>query len=368
MPVLGELRQRLVDDRLHARRHVHGGVELVEPRRRIDEVLVDHRHQGGAVEGRLTGQGLVEDDAHRVHVGPRVGLPTGALLRRHVVGGAEDHPGLGELPPGLPLDLGLGDLGQPEVHDLHEVPLAGDRVDDEEDVLRLQIPMDDPRRVSGSEGAAALVDDRQDPLQRQRPLALEHGAEVLSVEQLHDQVGERVRAPEGMGRPAEVEDVHDVRVAQPGGAPGLPLETAHGLAIVVDGAEHLHRDRLLDGHLSPGVDGAHPALPQHRLELVATVEAHTDQGVVVVRLTRRVPRGVTQARAVVRTKALPLCVAAPALRTGAHRAEGTPWGPERQENREDQRERTFEGLVRLGLLRAGAIRPPNSTSRRTGDP
>ena len=99
-------------------------------------------HPGGAAEGKLAGQHLVEDDPQAVDVAPPVDLAVLAagLLRRHVGGGAQHLAvdGDGDL-------AGLA-LGQAEVHQVGLAVLV------DHDVLGLDVTMDHAVLVGIMEG------------------------------------------------------------------------------------------------------------------------------------------------------------------------------------------------------------------------
>jgi hypothetical protein len=89
---------------------------------------------------------------------------------------------------------------------------------DEEHVAGLDVAVNDAVLVRAGEGLADLGDDRHHLLPGDRAgLAVDPLAEGLALEQLHDEVDEAVVA-------AEVGDIDELRVADPGGAEGLLAE------------------------------------------------------------------------------------------------------------------------------------------------
>jgi hypothetical protein len=103
-------------------------------------------------------------------------------------------------------------LGQPEVEDL-DLPVGR-----QEQVLRLQVPMDDPSRVGRRQAPADLHPVLGCLSHGDRP-ALQPLLQRLPVEQLEHDVRRPVLR-------AHVMDGQDVGVAQRGDGPGLLLETA----------------------------------------------------------------------------------------------------------------------------------------------
>ena len=109
-----------------------------------------------AVEGPLPGDELVEHEPEREDVAARVGLLPFELLRRHVLQRAEDRAGAGRRAADrrhVRRQLRRG-LGQAEVEELDAA--LGD-----EDVRRLQIPVDDAVAVRGVEGIEDLPREHQ---------------------------------------------------------------------------------------------------------------------------------------------------------------------------------------------------------------
>ena len=137
---------------------------------------------------------LVEDYAEREDVRPRIKGLSPDLLGRHVGGRPDDDARLGHDDFGRGFGVhGCGRrlLGDAEVQDLHPA-VAG-----QEEVLRLQVPVDDSllvrRREAGGDLGAAVAR----PADRERPVA-EALAQRLALQQLHDE--DVARAGNGIGR------------------------------------------------------------------------------------------------------------------------------------------------------------------------
>lgn len=106
---------------------------------------------------------LVDDDAYGIDVGPLVRLGKAILLRRGVPGGTQQ--------PGVRACAGLGHPGGVKV-DQHRIATP------QQDVLRLDIPVDDPRMVELGEGLAQLHGDPLHPGRRERPGLQQKGQRV----------------------------------------------------------------------------------------------------------------------------------------------------------------------------------------------
>src|ERR1700737_410104 len=83
----------------------------------------------------------------------------------------------------------LGELPQPEVPDL------GFAVSADEDVLRLQVPMDDAALMSGGETGSDLTGEI-DGAPKGVPLQGEETAEIATLDDLGDEVQRVVLAPD----------------------------------------------------------------------------------------------------------------------------------------------------------------------------
>jgi hypothetical protein len=115
--------------------------------------------------------------------------------------------------------------------------------------------VDDPRDVGAAQPVQHLEDDRDLPPKAERRPFPQRVLEVLSVEELHRDVGRPVRVV------AEVEDRDHVRVDHPRDGLGLPLEAELPLRVLRDLGEHdLERDVALEQRVVGAVHDAHRAL------------------------------------------------------------------------------------------------------------
>ena len=142
----------------------------------------------------LAGERIVQRHAECVFVGPRVAAPAGELLRRRIVGRADETAGLGHgLLPGQPC---RAEVGEP-------CPAVGR----EQDVLRLDVAMEDAVAVGGGERRGDLTPEACHGVGVERP-ALSHA---------HGEVGARdILHHDETPRPVVDDVVHgdDVRVAE----------------------------------------------------------------------------------------------------------------------------------------------------------
>ena len=139
-------------------------------------------------------------------------------------------------------------------------------------------------RACASSRPMATCDEHADEaLGREHLLALEDEAELLAVEELHDQEPRR-RDHVAL----EVEHLDDVLVRQERADLVLALEALERDLVLRDVlVEHLHRDARVGLLVDPLVDAAHAAVGDHAADLVAPAEARPDARVVRRRRDRR---------------------------------------------------------------------------------
>ena len=223
-----------------------------------------------ALERRAAGEHLVDEDAERVDVAPRVGhVPR--LLRRHVLGAAEEHAVLGDLGiPGLP----VGDqerLHQAEVEDLDHVVVG---LVQQHHVRRLEVAVNDAELVRLTQRPADLLGDVENPPPGKGLVVRQHLCQRLPLHVLH---GDEVDAV--LGLPV-VDDGDRVRVAQLRGEAGLEEEAALERRILLRGevgVEDLQRHHAVQRRLHRLVDLPHPARTERREDAEAVVQDAADQ-------------------------------------------------------------------------------------------
>ena len=146
--------------------------------------------QGLGIEGRRTGEQLIQHDAERVHVGARVDV-VGAigLLGAHVLRRADHLAGLREHV--VRHRTGAGGLGHTEVDHLHAraggATCGGVFGHAGQDVARLQVAVDDALHVRMLDGVAHLREKFQALLDAVLVAVAEVG-DGLALHQLHHEV------------------------------------------------------------------------------------------------------------------------------------------------------------------------------------
>ena len=140
---------------------------------RLFHVRDDHG-QRRAAERNLPGQALMGHDAQRVEVGRGGRGLTRAPLGGQVTGGADQHPGTGDrLRPGRLRDAEIGDLDH--------------AIGADQQVARLDVPVDQPGPVRGGQPAGGLGDDVHRPRRIERAV-VQHPGQREPGHELHHQV------------------------------------------------------------------------------------------------------------------------------------------------------------------------------------
>ena len=219
-----------------------------------DRVVADERGPAG--------EQLIDDAAGGVDVGPGVDLFTAGLLRRQILCRPDHRAGL------CHRARAAGQRARDaEVHDLD---LAGAG---QHDVARLDVPVDDPVSVAELKRRADVGADLQRAPRLQRPLGGQHLFERPTVDEFHDDVGQRLAECPALF--TGVVDGDDRRVVQRGRVLCLAAEThlERGVAGQV-GAQHLDRHFAPEPGVEAVVDLGHAAVSEHFADLVPGPE-HT---------------------------------------------------------------------------------------------
>ena len=225
----------------------------------LGEMLHGDLHRAVPGEGNVGGQQFVQDDPRRIKVGGLVDGRPARLLRRQVLGGADDRP--------LLRHLARTCAGDAEVRHLHDAF----RVDD--DVVRLDVAVDDAVAVRVPERGEDLTCIRNRDRDRARPPRPDELFERASLHVLHD---DEVRAV----RLTSVVDRDDVRMREPGGMRRLAAEALDELLVVrVAVVQDLDRDAPAQLLVLREVDVGHAAAAELACDPVAAGEEGSGEGV-----------------------------------------------------------------------------------------
>jgi len=204
---------------------------------------------------------LVEHDAQRVKVAPRVNRPALSLLGREVGGRTHDGTGLGEVVASS--DKGRGDA------EVSHLDLAVRRY---QHVPRLDVTVNQAVAVGEGQGGRDVGRDVGRPIRMDTTLGAEHLGQAPPLHILHDdEVGAPLLAP--------VVHADDVGMVQVGGPLCLSTKTLHEIGIVRELVEQdLDGDRTVQEEVTGQEDIGHTATGQLTVKFVAAVE---DRGALV---------------------------------------------------------------------------------------
>ena len=195
-------------------------------------------------ERHPTGEQLEQHTRQGVLVAASVDRIPVDLLGRHVVDGADGHPGSGQ--PVVTDLLGDAEVGQ--------VTVRSSSTSAHQDVGRLHVPVNEPAGVRGVQRSRDLVDDLH-RLRRLDASLPDDLRQIRAVDELHREVDATAFFP-GM------HDRDDVRVIQRGGQPRFAAKPGEELGVVGDvGVHHLDRDGPIEREVLRPVHRAHAAAP-----------------------------------------------------------------------------------------------------------
>ena len=259
---------QLIDDQIEPLRDVG----VCAPRRwKLTRLLrFQDFHVGFAAKGGLTCQKGVEHAAERVEVAAVVDvLGVARLFRRHVYRRAGAHAGARQH------DVFPVGLGQPHVCYFYH-PFFGNQ-----DVVRLDVPMDDPLLVGMFQSARAGDDHVERVADGELAEFSEPRLHAAAVDILHGAIVKTVGF-------ADTVTAHDVGVIEPGHDTRLALEALDELRIrgQVPG-EHLDGGVAVQAELACHVDRAHAAGAELSGELEIAQGAHLLRGNLRALLWRR---------------------------------------------------------------------------------
>src|SRR5690606_10452772 len=161
-----------------------GHLRAVARQRQLGPHMLEHGgHRAVGRKRRLALEHLIEDAAERIDVGAVIEVGPVALLRGHVLGGAEHLAGAGQL-------HGVDAAGDAEVEDLDD---GADADGLDEDVVGLEVAVEDAVLVGLAEALGDLLGELE-RLQLGHLALLEPLAQALPGEQLHHHIGPAVLA------------------------------------------------------------------------------------------------------------------------------------------------------------------------------
>ena len=245
-------------------RAAHDGIQRVggaraqdtERRRWLRETPGDHRLRGGTGERGLAREHLVAEGAKRVEIGPGVyRRVTARLLRAHVGGGAERETGGGQ-----PLARFCAERACNAEVRHQRVPVG------KQNVVRLDVAVENPFAVSVGERFSHVERDSNRLVQWQHFLAVEAGAERLSVDIRH-------RVPQLAGRLSGVQERDDTPVDQPRGHANLSVESVGGDGAVKFGSQNLECHPAFVRHVACHIHDRHPARADLAFDRVSAGES-----------------------------------------------------------------------------------------------
>ena len=248
--------------------HRYRGPQPSHGRDGVDQPLGDQRLRGWSGVRRLAGEHLVQHAAKTVDVAASIHAPLArGLLRTHVRRGPHGDARLRQ-----PLTRGGAHREcDPEVRD-HGLAFV------QQDVLRLDVPMDHVAGVRVPEGGSDLPRDPEGILHRELLLAFQLVAERFALDVRHHVIEE----PSGVTRIVQGEDV---RMIQTRGDLDLPQKPVGSEPRRELRAEHLDRDRAAVLHVAGAVYDGHTTAAQLALDRVAVRERGPEAGNRIAQLT-----------------------------------------------------------------------------------
>ena len=248
-------------DAVDGRRQVPAA--FAHARRRILDVGMEHLVAAGVHERGLPGQALEQQAREGIDVDAVIEVLSQDLLGRRVVVGAHERAGGREGPAVLDRVP-----AQPEVREIGA--LVAVRVPSHDHVSRLDVAMPHSGRMDGVQGARDLAEDRDGPLDLERPVRGER-PEVLAVHIVHRHV-EHAVVLAAVAHPDDVGMLDGARV--------LPLAQEARAELVAArqlGRQHLQGELSVARDAVGQIDGAHAALADQLGDPVAAdFGAHFD--------------------------------------------------------------------------------------------
>lgn len=181
----------------------------------------------GAIERYDSGDHSIKDARERPKVTACIDDASAGMLRAHVGRRAQHQP-----LSGLTI-FGNGCLRDPEVQQFDQRPRT---LASEEEIARLDVTMHDPFFVHEGQPFAGFFDQGHRMLDGQWALTFQILVEILTLEQLHDEIGDVTMDP-------EIVNLNDVGALELRGCPRLPTKSSSRRFVANDiGSEHFDRD------------------------------------------------------------------------------------------------------------------------------
>ncbi len=227
--------------------------------------------RGAATEGQVAGEHLVQNDAEGVDVRAVIDVRVSVgLLGRQVLRRSHHQAGRGQ-PGRVRLAQRRQELADAEVEQLDDLLIV---LLDQEDIGRLEIPVDNALGVGGRDGLQHLTCDLAATPRLHRAVAGEDGPQISAAKPLHHD--ERASVVDD----AVVGDSDDIGVPDSRRRHRLAVEP--GDLLLVPGevfAQDLDRHLLAQPQVLGEVDHAHPAAADLLRNTVSLAEDAADQRV-----------------------------------------------------------------------------------------
>ena len=215
-----------------------------------------HRHRVIRLEWRLTGEHFPSHNAHGVQIALGGGLVVFNHFRSQIRRGAQQHARCGQ-----------GRLGcclcQTEIGDLHVAAVI------EQNVFRLDVPVDDTRPMRSSQSVQGLRHDAQGLAHGERTLLVHLIAQIDAMDVFHDQIVAAVNLP-------GVVDLDDVRVRNGRRGPSFTMESFHELFAMRPLRQlcmhHFDSDMPVKTHINRLIHGRHAAVGDFAHDTVPVVD------------------------------------------------------------------------------------------------
>ena len=263
VPVCGDLGQGLGHDLVHGRGQV--GAAAGQRGRRGGDLGPHDRDRLVPDERWLAGEHGVCGAGQRVLVSAPIYRPGFDLLGRDVVQGAQELAGRGQRADGQ------GPLAQPEVGEVRVAGVVSPARGIQQDVARLDVPVDQAVRMRRLQGRGDLGDDVTGPRRGHRPRRLDEGLHVRPLHEAHRDE----QHPVGL---AGLEDRDDVGMVDRGRGARFPDEPLPERLVPGQfGRQHLDRDLALQPGVVGAVDHGH-ATPADLLVQPVPGQAGSDAG------------------------------------------------------------------------------------------